>query len=395
MERKNTIPDGQKLFQAILKYMEGKKYNTGGAYSHDFSAILKDGLCQVEQKKEELIGDALIQNISLNIEIPFDVYKSYLNIIEKINKKVIEVGNFLIIQKLKCYIIESSISPILDLVADDNLTTEGSESRTLPDSKKFLEHVIKLADGKFMLKVSGIDTSCLKSAYCEFIELEKSIDIIFYIPIEKYQIYQNNGNGSQAISELEKIAADILPASKGFVINSVKILPIIELATNSLNQLTESIDKTYLANSSSKLRDDASKMAEAYIALYCLENNLRNFIDKRFVEKYGVDYWNIVSSSEMKRNVNKRKKNEIQIKWVTQRGKKDIFYLDFDDLAKLIINQWDCFKNNFSDQHAIDIKIKELYNIRCLVAHNSPHIDDLNLSLLKTYYEQIIAQISE
>ena len=87
------------------------------------------------------------------------------------------------------------------------------------------------------------------------------------------------------------------------------------------------------------------------------------------------------------------KKDEAQNKWLPLRGDKDIYYLDFIDLSKLILNNWEYFKKYFPTQSWISTKIEELYKVRCLIAHNSYAGED-EKELVSLYYKQIIKQIA-
>lgn len=71
-----------------------------------------------------------------------------------------------------------------------------------------------------------------------------------------------------------------------------------------------------------------------------------------------------------------------------------MFYLDIEDLGKIIQNNWELFKNFFPEQHWITQKIKEIQDIRNLVAHNS-YVGETERNLLKSYYNQILKQIIE
>lgn len=86
------------------------------------------------------------------------------------------------------------------------------------------------------------------------------------------------------------------------------------------------------------------------------------------------------------------KKEEKQNKWLPLRGDKDIYYLDFIDLAKLIQNNWEFFKTYFPSQGWISTKIDELYKVRGLIAHNSYAGDD-EKDMVALYYKQIVKQI--
>ena len=74
------------------------------------------------------------------------------------------------------------------------------------------------------------------------------------------------------------------------------------------------------------------------------------------------------------------------------RGDNDLYYLDFIELSELIINNWEYFKNLIPNQDWIRVKMADLYDIRCLIAHNS-YISRDSIQLLEVTTKQLIAQL--
>ena len=73
------------------------------------------------------------------------------------------------------------------------------------------------------------------------------------------------------------------------------------------------------------------------MTLYCIENSLRNFIDTTLSNALGENYFPLIAvPSDIAKGISTRKKEEKQNKWLPLRGDKDIYYLDFIDLAKLM-----------------------------------------------------------
>ena len=70
-----------------------------------------------------------------------------------------------------------------------------------------------------------------------------------------------------------------------------------------------------------------------------------------------------------------------------------MYYLDFSKLSDLIIYNWVHFEDVIPDQQWIKVKLDEMYNIRCLIAHNS-YISDENFELLNVTTKQILKQIN-
>lgn len=137
------------------------------------------------------------------------------------------------------------------------------------------------------------------------------------------------------------------------------------------------------------------EMAEVYVLVYCIENTLRMFIERRFTERFGKDYLQkIKMAKDLSTIITKRKTDEKLHKWLPLRGGKDLFYLDIEDLGKLITHNWDTFKDDFPEQNWIMPKITEIAKCRNLVAHNS-YITEDEKDMLSVYYKQILKQIAQ
>ena len=114
---------------------------------------------------------------------------------------------------------------------------------------------------------------------------------------------------------------------------------------------------------------------EPYCEIYSVENFIRLYIDIKYFEKYGdhdlVELFKYATEARKKAD-SRKSKDEKQI-WKTPRGATIVFYVDFDELASLIINaqNWDLFKDDFKDRDFIKFRISEIYDLRNKVAHNS------------------------
>jgi hypothetical protein len=97
---------------------------------------------------------------------------------------------------------------------------------------------------------------------------------------------------------------------------------------------------------------------------------------------------------KMKKKIILRKEEEEKNKWLGVRGNSDIFYLDFEDLGKIIIDNWDIYSKYFPDQAWIVTKIKELVECRNLVAHNS-FIEEHQKNVIKLNYASILKQLEK
>ena len=136
------------------------------------------------------------------------------------------------------------------------------------------------------------------------------------------------------------------------------------------------------------------EMSRHYILVYFIENSLRIFIDKICTDKYGDNFIKKIKiSADSSQKIGSRKLEEKKHKWLSVRGGNDLFYLDLEDLGKIIINNWDIFLNYFPNQNWIIGKIEEISKIRNLIAHNS-YVEKNDRDLLRHYYTQILKQIN-
>ena len=241
----------------------------------------------------------------------------------------------------------------------------------------------------------------LKNGYCEISATssysQKRWDAMytivnFYIPQDKF------GESASILDDikttLRKICAVVMPPNAGYDVMEVNISPDLNIGQSDiLREITTATDHTNLSILSDDIKQKGKDMSELYVTLYCIENLLRNFIDSILSNALGDMYFSkITVPSDVAKGIAVRKKEESQNKWLPFRGDKDIYYLDFIDLSKLILNNWEHFKSYFPSQGWISTKIDELYKVRCLIAHNSFAGDD-EKTLVALYFKQIVKQL--
>lgn len=270
-----------------------------------------------------------------------------------------------------------------------------------PDNQLFFKAILSImrSDPKY---AKGIFYNVLKDGYCEINAGSRFsmhrwdamyTSINFYIPQTTFSKYASN---IPLVKEtLKTISSSVMPPNAGLDIMEINISPILYTQSdNILNDIIESVNQTQLNILSDDIKAKGKEMSELYVTLYCIENSLRNFIDKTFIELLGEDYFSkIAISNDLIKGITTRKNDENQNKWLPLRGDKEIYYLDFIDLSKLILNNWECFKKYFPSQNWISAKMDELYKVRCLIAHNSYAGQD-EKELVSLYYKQIIKQIA-
>lgn len=151
------------------------------------------------------------------------------------------------------------------------------------------------------------------------------------------------------------------------------------------------------------LKDDISTSlsVEIYPYINKIENLLRSFLVKFFIQKVGLNWWDVTAPNLLKDKIKGRKNNE---KNFSPYSDTDVSLSDFDDLGELIYKQSSgfnsqekilekimnttsvdelqtlkeelqgnytkYFKETFKDKQ-FDTKWKQLFDIRNLVAHNN------------------------
>lgn len=140
--------------------------------------------------------------------------------------------------------------------------------------------------------------------------------------------------------------------------------------------------------------EQAHKMAELYIILYCYENSVRKFIDKVLSVKYGENWWDSVKNRELDDKFKSRKSKEDKEKWVTSRnGSNPLFYLDWTDLVKLIRKEETEFISYVNEIKWVELRFEELERLRNVIAHNGIITNEDDFSRILLYFKDWCKQL--
>lgn len=119
------------------------------------------------------------------------------------------------------------------------------------------------------------------------------------------------------------------------------------------------------------IRTGSLEMQRVYRVLYVLENIVRDFIDVRFREvDQTSDWFEGRASSDMKRKLEQRRAAEEKNQWHSGRNRHPLFYMDFGDLAKLIITHWSVFED-LPGQTWVQSRLDEAERSRNVIAHTN------------------------
>ena len=119
------------------------------------------------------------------------------------------------------------------------------------------------------------------------------------------------------------------------------------------------------------IRAGAVQMQRYYRILFVLENIVRELIVSRLTEADGPEWFEARASAEMKKKLEQRQKAEERNEWHAGRNRHPIFYMDFGDLARLIINHWPIFEDLLPSQSWVQSRLDEAERTRNVIAHTN------------------------
>lgn len=139
------------------------------------------------------------------------------------------------------------------------------------------------------------------------------------------------------------------------------------------------------------IRGNSLQMQHAFRLLFVLENTVRELITSRFYDADGSAWFDIRATSQMKTKVRGRRDVESKNQWHTGRNQDPIYYLDFGDLAKLIINHWSIFEDLLPSQAWVQGRLDDAERSRNVIAHTNV-LSAEEVSRLEMYLRDWIRQ---
>jgi hypothetical protein len=116
-------------------------------------------------------------------------------------------------------------------------------------------------------------------------------------------------------------------------------------------------------------RNSALEMARLYAILFCFENEVRSFIRERLEEKDGID-WNNKLPQKILTHAQGRKETAMKDSWLEGEKTDLLGFVDFGQLALIIIEKWEFFKDIIPSQHWLKQRMDEMEKSRNFIAHN-------------------------
>jgi hypothetical protein len=131
----------------------------------------------------------------------------------------------------------------------------------------------------------------------------------------------------------------------------------------------ESLLKEALAPFGVTRRNNALEMARLYAILHCFENEIRFFIRERLEEKEGLD-WHTKLPPKILTHAESRKDLALKDSWLEGEKTDLLGFADFGQLAQIIVDKWEYFKDIIPSQHWLKQRMDEMEKARNFIAHN-------------------------
>jgi hypothetical protein len=142
----------------------------------------------------------------------------------------------------------------------------------------------------------------------------------------------------------------------------------IQIGADS-TEAEESLLKEALAPFSVARRNNALEMARLFAVLFCFENEIRDFIRDVLEETEGQD-WVEKLPPKVKEHAESRRDTAQKDSWLEGEKADLLGFVDFGQLAQIIITKWDYFKDIVPTQHWLKQRMDELEKSRNFIAHN-------------------------
>lgn len=137
-----------------------------------------------------------------------------------------------------------------------------------------------------------------------------------------------------------------------------------------------------------KRRNDALEMARLYAVLHAFENEVRSLIRDTLDEKVGADWWDKDAVPKKIRGLaESRQKTAEKDSWLEGAKGDRLEFVDFGDLAAIITQNWEHFRDTMPSQDWISQRMTELEKARNFVAHNR--------MLLPSEFQRIYMYVSD
>ena len=116
-------------------------------------------------------------------------------------------------------------------------------------------------------------------------------------------------------------------------------------------------------------RNKALEMARLYAILHCFENEIRAFIRERLEDAEGID-WQEKLPPKILTFAKTRMEGASKDSWLEGEKSDLLGFVDFGQLAQIIMEKWEFFKDIVPSQHWLKQRMDEMEKARHFIAHN-------------------------
>lgn len=129
-------------------------------------------------------------------------------------------------------------------------------------------------------------------------------------------------------------------------------------------------EDSILSRFSFAVRSEAKRMARVYELLFCFENSVRELIEDRLKEAYGVEsWWTEGVPEEIREKAERLRDKEQQTPWHGPRGGTLLAFVDFPVLARIITERWEHFEDLLGKPGWVENVFDEMNQSRRAIAH--------------------------
>jgi len=139
---------------------------------------------------------------------------------------------------------------------------------------------------------------------------------------------------------------------------------------HDLRKTEEGLFGEVLASLGLSMRNEALQMARLSAYMYCFENSVREFIRDRLEDKYGTNWWDTAVPAKIRDFASKREDDAGKNSWLEGQNKGKLYWVDFGQLADIVIAKWEDFDDVIPTQAWLKQKFEELEKARNFIAHN-------------------------
>ena len=140
------------------------------------------------------------------------------------------------------------------------------------------------------------------------------------------------------------------------------------------------------------IRERAEKMTYAYCLFYCFENEVRELVAQRLLERKGANWWADAVPTNVQKRVENKKQEIENNKWHQAVIGADVNHTLFGDLSSIIISQWQEFEELFPSQDWVRVRLNELERSRNVIAHGNL-LPEAEIERLEQYLQDWVRQV--